>query len=390
MNNRKQEVCRDFQRGSCRFGARCKFIHQAPQSNQRNSRFGSGAQTQGAGNFFAVLSENNTAAGQQQAHPPANDHKCSDTRLCKERIKEDFANEYPSFWRLTSYAHWKYLPNDICGDVSFEELRSVAYESAKHGSSITDVVQKEQAMFTAKSSEFEALLRNQYTGPATQSSSMLPQVAFDATSFSNSPQFAARTLFGKAVSNGSITAPQPSSQTSNLFGSPTMGGHLQSSGGFAGGFGKGPNAAFGGVLPFPQQSNSASYSPSSSPVQSSQSPLETHNMFGAGTNVVPTFGGFGSSITDNMTLTSLDSKMQPSFGSHAVGSTFALPPQPFKEEMMSTNNTQSVEAKNTIINETFPSEVVKGQAPAISDIWLADKWSLGQIPEEEPPIYARR
>ncbi|KAJ7527682.1 hypothetical protein O6H91_16G066400 [Diphasiastrum complanatum] len=41
--------------GSCRFGARCKFIHQALQWNQRNNRLGSGAQKQGADNLFVIF-----------------------------------------------------------------------------------------------------------------------------------------------------------------------------------------------------------------------------------------------------------------------------------------------------------------------------------------------
>jgi hypothetical protein len=35
--SRRQEVCRDFQRGNCRFGTRCKFSHQLPQNQQPQS-----------------------------------------------------------------------------------------------------------------------------------------------------------------------------------------------------------------------------------------------------------------------------------------------------------------------------------------------------------------
>lgn len=60
-------------------------------------------------------------------------------RLCKEVIPDDFRSEGPYFWRLTSYAHWRFLPNDVNGDVSFEELRGYAYEGASHGMSIQQV-----------------------------------------------------------------------------------------------------------------------------------------------------------------------------------------------------------------------------------------------------------
>jgi nucleoporin-like protein 2 len=147
--SRRQEVCRDFQRGNCRFGTRCKFSHQLPQNQQPQSNaFDSGRRhspqqqggfgERGRNSFEALSNANSSQKPQQQV--PLKDHKCNDPRVCKEQIKDDMAHEHPLFWRLTSYGHWKFLPNDISGDVSPEELRALAYDSAKQGLSLHQIV----------------------------------------------------------------------------------------------------------------------------------------------------------------------------------------------------------------------------------------------------------
>ncbi|OEL33545.1 Zinc finger CCCH domain-containing protein 46 [Dichanthelium oligosanthes] len=57
---------------------------------------------------------------------------CTDPESCRQQIAEDFKNETP-LWKLTCYAHLRSGPCDIKGDISFEELRAKAYEEGRQG-----------------------------------------------------------------------------------------------------------------------------------------------------------------------------------------------------------------------------------------------------------------
>ncbi|MCO5562548.1 hypothetical protein L7F22_016176 [Adiantum nelumboides] len=138
-------VCRDFLRGSCRFGSRCKFSHDTSQQQRQQSSnpFGFGVRSQGqqqsiGGNYYGPLVSERQDKNQSQV--AAKDHRCNDPKECKQQIKEDFEHELPVFWRLTCYAHGKFLPNDVVGDASFEELRAHAYAAGKQGMSFDSVV----------------------------------------------------------------------------------------------------------------------------------------------------------------------------------------------------------------------------------------------------------
>ncbi|KAK9082694.1 hypothetical protein Scep_029165 [Stephania cephalantha] len=206
--NRKNEICRHFQRGSCKFGDRCNYLHPIQQRQKpNNSPFGidhgnqhhpsdSASQPRNQFKFLVLVTTyeltlrdigwgdflvpttsrpgenkwnrfnplagaNSTPARQSDNQGQVVDHKCTDPELCKRQIAEDFKNERP-LWHLTCYAHWKYLPCDIVGDISYDELRLAAYVDAKQGLDFPSIIAKERSLLNSKLAEFDNLLRNPY------------------------------------------------------------------------------------------------------------------------------------------------------------------------------------------------------------------------------------
>ncbi|CAK8571171.1 unnamed protein product [Lathyrus sativus] len=211
-----KDLCRNFQRGSCSYGERCRFLHQQPNQQQRKSN-AFGGQTNK--NLFGFGSASASAPNQQQKNNPFGfgshntsqsngaprsdskpnqfqpfenkwsrtssktqngtqrpsdnnsqtvNHKCTDPEICKRQIAEDFEQEKP-LWILTCYGHCKGAPCDIIGDISYEELRASAYEDAKNRMSLPLIVEKERNILKSKLAEFDKLLSEPYKMPLNSS-----------------------------------------------------------------------------------------------------------------------------------------------------------------------------------------------------------------------------
>lgn len=407
-----RQICRDFQRGSCRFGTRCKFLHQTGPTQQQNA-FNSGPkqtqqQQQGFGtNRYGAF--NSTASTQrtpqQQTTAPAKEHRCGNPKVCLDQIKEDVINEQPTFWRLTSYAHWKFLPNDITGDISPEELRALAYDSAKQGSSAPQIVQKEQSLVAAKRAEFEALQRGPYSGPATSAGG-----GFQQGLTQSSP-------FGKPSGFGTPAAPTGGfGQPQTMFGVPVT-APAQSGGGFlnatkpspspfqSSGFGQNSQfgqAGFGSQAPKSIFGSAAQTFPASGFGSQAQTPPAMGSSvfgggFGSQSAVQPTSTtnsfGFGASPFN----TPASSRASPFNTTAPSGASPFNTASPFGASPFATPQPAATPAPSTpaaiTAAATFSSSPLGSATPqttgGVEGIWQKETWRLGEIPEEEPPDSVR-
>lgn len=422
--SRKQEVCRDFQRGNCRFGARCKYLHtlqsqqqRAPQQQQQQQRgFGTSAafnqpQQQRTSFFFPQQQQQQQTGGglfaqqqqQQQQATPVKEHKCIDVRLCKEQIREDFTNERPSFWRLTSYAHWKYQPNDVNGDASFEELRGYGYEGARQGMSIHQVAQREAALVAAKTQEFENLLKN-YRGPAPPS--LGSGTPFLGSSPSASPFFA--PVSGN--SPGPFGTPSPAAVQQPFQHPVPSPSPFKSSPGIGQGF-VSPFAAvsspgtnlnnnnFQGSNLFGVPSSSPFGVPSSTPFGvPSSSPFGVPST-GSGSPWPSFFPNPPSSVSPagnpvHKPLASpFTSPFPPATTNSPLSSPFhAVPPSTAGQVLSASMFRGGTGPFPSPAPANFLNTTQSGQNTAASSAdakWLVSKWSIGEIPEEEPPLHVR-
>lgn len=345
----RKELCRNFQRGSCQYGERCKFLHPTQQQSRPNA-FGFGVQNQqqkpnafgfgvhGGSNqqqkpnpfgfgvqsssqptaasqhnqfkpfenkwtrFSPISNASGTASHHSDSHIQSGNHKCTDPESCKRVIIEDFEHERPS-WKLTCYGHCKYAPCDISGDISYEELRAAAYDDAKRGLSLQSIVERERNALNFKLSELENLLRSPYVAPPSSTASQSALPGFGANTFSLSAQNTGQSV---ALS----------------FGVP----HAS------------PSA--GGSSPYVPSNNALGSLNSSSTLQ------QTANAFG------------------QRYMSSGVSQQMPN----------------------STNNNFNIVVGQKAVDDQQKNDVHKsGHESRDASVWLKEKWSPGEIPEEAPP-----
>ncbi|XP_024019219.1 zinc finger CCCH domain-containing protein 16 [Morus notabilis] len=363
----QQELCRNFQRGSCQFGQRCKFLHVNPQQQRPNNLFGAGAQSvsfqpqksnpygfgvqnnsqqkpfnkpfENTWTRFSPVSTGTAPASRQSESQAQANHKCTDPESCRRIIVEDFEHERP-LWKLTCYGHWKNAPCDIVGDISYEELRAAAYDDAKRGLSFQSIVDREWNLLSSKLREFENLCKPHAVRPSLTPANQNTFPGMGPNAFSQPAQNSAPTSVSTfsqlgaslnvasgprppAPSNNAFLAPSPfgvSSQTPSAFGTKSLSSEIQASP-----FTSSPSV-FG---------NNSFVRAESNPVIPSAVPAQNP---GATNNPSP---GLFMGLNPN---------------SNANG------------EVQQTNYTQNAELSGVD-----------------TSVWLRTKWSPGEIPDEAPP-----
>ncbi|KAJ4962386.1 hypothetical protein NE237_022325 [Protea cynaroides] len=389
---RKKEPCRNFQRGSCQYGERCKFLHvnqQQPKPNpfgfgtgsqfqqtnpqqQKPNPFGFGVQInskpKGVSDFgskyqnqfkdqpfenkwtrsSSVPAANSTSrqADNQSLAP----HECTDPELCKRQIVEDFQNERP-LWKLTCYGHYKYGPCDIVGDISYEELRAEAYKDAKQGLGLQSIVERERNLLNSKLIEFDNLLHNPYLISSNSTStrpSLFSGINSNASVFtvpnSGPPSLSSFSQLGPSLNLGGSTW-SPVSST-NAFGQSIP---FQTPGGLGI-----DNLTFGSKESFGSQQTMQAFSSASSFNISNVS----GSNFGPGSSPFPVSSPLPTQFPNQATNMSNKLLNEGSFSANVVE--------------QASMDAHSVDSKKI--------EVIAGDG----SIWLKD-WQPGEIPEEEPP-----
>lgn len=355
-----RDICRNFQRGSCQYGERCRYLHVQQQrkpnahgfggqnsshQQQNTNPFGFGShsgsqQQQKTNNPFGFGTHNSSQlnGGNQfkpfenkwsrQSSKPQNgvsrqsnnnsqqvDHKCTDPENCKRQIAEDLGQEKP-LWILTCYAHCKGAPCDIVGDISYEELRASAYEDAKNGMSLPSIVEKERNILKSKLVDFEKLLSEPYKMPINSSLDHQKHQTvgananpFSITSQNNGPLSV--SSFSQLGTSLNMGFERPSAPPTNTLAQPSF-------------FGSAANLCSSGVF-------GAQSIPYSALVESTMFPGSTQQ----------TSVAFNNSGATTMFQTTPD-----------------------------------VQLSNKLKVENVPGEFT---------IWMQETWNPGEIPEEAPP-----
>ncbi|KAG8661343.1 zinc finger CCCH domain-containing protein 16 isoform X2 [Manihot esculenta] len=377
----KKELCRNFQRGSCQYGERCKFLHVAPQQQQKpnnnafglgsqqlqhqqqnrfSNPFGFGVQSKSPNDFankqqqfkpfenkwtrFSPIPNGGTLPRQPDNQPQAVNHNCTDPDSCKRLIVEDFENEKP-LWKLTCYGHSKNGPCDIVGDVSYEELRAAAYDDSKRGMSLQSIVERERNSLNSKLTEFENLLRNPYIAPPKSAPSPSPFPGLTSNAISTTgeknvpPAVSSFSQLGASLNIGSTT--RPSTTLNNAFGQPNLlPNSSQTSNAF--GFGARPSASSSNAFGQPDIISHSS---------------QTSRAFG--TNSFAPANAVSTEMANSSSALPTIISDAPKSASNAGGPV--------------TNHIQSVNGMQ------------KGIVSRDASIWLKENWIPGEIPEEAPP-----
>ncbi|KAL2896620.1 Zinc finger CCCH domain-containing protein 16 [Bienertia sinuspersici] len=429
---------------SCRFGDRCKFLHSNQQQPKPNA-FGFGSQTaspfqQQKPNPFGFGVQNNGATsgapnfggpGQKpfenkwvRPEQPTNQsqaatHKCTDPDSCKRQIAEDFQNERP-LWKLTCYGHYKYLSCDITGDVSYEELRAVAYDDAKRGTNLQAIVERERGLVKSKEIEFENLRQNPYakhTLPAQSNQSSFPAVgaSFPSLTPQNSGPSPFPTSSQQSPSPNLSFGVRPSTPSTSGFGQFQGPGPFGSKSVPSGSFSTQAPAQTGGNL-FP--TNLTGFGSSGTSSQGTQFPAQ-----GGGNTFTPGtlgFGNIGASSqgpqvpTQTGPFTSNTGGFGNSGGMSSQGPQVPVQNSPFISNVGGFGNSGSTSAQgnqspsttlslqsqssagnNSSMLSNGPGDAKEGQQltdnntqgglATDASIWLKKEWKCGEIPEQPPP-----
>ncbi|XP_024034379.1 zinc finger CCCH domain-containing protein 16 isoform X3 [Citrus clementina] len=357
MPYKKKDLCRNFQRGSCQYGERCKFLHV---TQQQPNPFGFGVQnnpqSKGTNNYnfgnkqnqskpfenkwtrFSPITGGGVPASRQPDNQPQSaNHKCSDPDSCKRIIAEDFELERP-LWKLTCYGHWKNI-----------EAKEAEWDFPRK-------VERERNLLNSNLMKFDNLLRNPYTGPCNSAlSGQSPFAAASPNAFSPTPQDSTAPSLSSFNQVGSLVnmgfGTRPSTPSNNAFGQPSSFPNSSQT-----------SSAFG-TNNFPSASGGL-FDNQFPPAQAIRSPF-TSGMTSLSNNGVV---GFGS----NKISTPIFATHNPLFGNQS-----SIP----SGGPVST----STAAEQATTNIQMVKNLQNGAVLGDTSVWLKVKWIPGEIPEEAPP-----
>ncbi|KAF5201001.1 Zinc finger ccch domain-containing protein [Thalictrum thalictroides] len=317
--------------------------------------------TRDSNNASSVAKQSNDPPPSSQ---PAN-HTCTDPNACKRLIADDFQHERP-LWKPSCYGHFKYLPCDIRGDISPEELRAMAYDDGKKGMSLLAIVERERNIVNSKLIEYENLLHNPYViSPQTSTFPGVNVHPSPATVQNNvPPPVSSFSQLGMLTNQGS----KPSAVVS-------------SSGNF------GQQNPFSVTSQTPGFSNNPTFG--SQGLFGNQQQMQPHGNAST-VNTSLGFGNLTASVPNpfqSANVATNQEHMKP----HGNASAFNIP---FGNNFAVTSDSSSSAAS---VQSPFGHNVASslgGQTNLENSpdgihgdmsIWLKEQWNPGEIPEEAPP-----
>ncbi|XP_050218302.1 zinc finger CCCH domain-containing protein 16 [Mercurialis annua] len=406
----RKDLCRNFQRGSCQYGERCKFVHatQQQQQHQNQNPFGFGNSSQQKQNNQFKPFENKwsrTATGPSSRQPDnqpsqqSGNHSCTDPDSCKRQIAEDYQNEKP-LWKLTCYGHSKNAPCDIVGDVSFEELRAIAYDEAKRGLTLQSIVERERNLLSSKLIEFESLLRNPYIAPAALSRSQTPFPGATPNAILPSGQNNAPPLLSSFSQLGAslnlASETRPSTPMNNTSGQPNISNFSQALSTVETRPSASSQNIFGQPNGFSNSSQTSSIfgpSPSSTNIFGQPNGFsnsnQTSSIFGKNNSTPPNSGLMSNKLPGLGSRNPFSSNV-PGFNNSSVISNQS---SPFSSSAVSTQDTHSTTTAQPFVtfdaanatSSAVGDEMQRESVTVDASIWLKEKWTRGEFPEEAPP-----
>jgi nucleoporin NUP42 len=299
-------VCKFFQQGNCKFGARCNFEHP------RHLHGGSSQTSHFGGSFGA------------KSNVEANDSQVNN--ITSDTLKTDFTTERPQ-WPFSSYCPVKYGHANLLKDqdLSFEEVRAGAYEALQKQS----MPQYEQDLNTRANSlngSIQAILNN--LGEAvrvSQRTNTAGNVGHNSQTSSQS------TLFGTPQSQSSLNAGSSAFGNSSVFGGSSSQAKSSVFGGAAPAQSSGASpftsSAFNTSSPFAatatslpslstNASSSSAFGVSSTPTSAFGAPSKLSSVFSA-----PSTSPFGSTSTTSPAFGTTN-PVQSAFGTSTTTSPF--------------------------------------------------------------------